>query len=125
MRIKDALANIHKEHADDALIQLTTVWGENLDKDNVWQEYPRPQMQREHYQMLHGEWDYAIVPMSNDYTFESQGKIVVPFSPEALLSGVQRQLQPNEYLWYQRTLEFSQEECRRKDNKERCILHFD
>ena len=45
MRLKDALANIHKEHADDTLIHLTTVWGEKLDKENIWQEYPRPQMQ--------------------------------------------------------------------------------
>ena len=125
MRIKDALANIHKEHVDDTLIPLYTPWGEELDRSEVWQEYPRPQMQREHYQMLHGEWDYAIVPQSEDYTFESQGKILVPFSPETLLSGVERQLQPNEYLWYQRNLIFSDEECQRKENKERCILHFD
>lgn len=125
MRIKDALANIHKEHADDSLIQLTTVWGENLDKNNIWQEYPRPQMQREHYQMLHGEWDYAIIPKNEEYSFKSQGKILVPFSPEASLSGVQRQLQPNEYLWYQRKLGFTEEECQRKQNQERCLLHFD
>ena len=125
MRLKDALANIHKEHADDTLIQLTTTWGEMLDKEHIWQEYPRPQMQREHFQMLHGEWDYAIVPQSEEYSFESQGKILVPFSPEAYLSGVGRQLQPNEYLWYQRVLTFSREECQRKEKKERCILHFD
>ena len=125
MRLKDALANIHKEHADDTLIQLTTTWGEKLDKEHVWQEYPRPQMQREHFQMLHGEWDYTIVPQSEEYSFESQGKILVPFSPEAYLSGVGRQLQPNEYLWYQRVLTFTKEECLRKEKKERCILHFD
>ena len=125
MRIKDALANIHKEHVDDTLIPLYTPWGENLDKNNMWQDYPRPQMQREHYQMLHGEWDYAIVPQSEDCTFESQGKILVPFSPEALLSGVERQLQPNEYLWNQRALVFSKEERQRKEKNERCILHFD
>ena len=125
MRLKDALANIHKEHADDTLIQLTTTWGEMLDKEHIWQEYPRPQMQREHFQMLHGEWDYAIVPQSEEYSFESQGKILVPFSPEAYLSGVGRQLQPNEYLWYQGVLTFSREECQRKEKKERCILHFD
>lgn len=125
MRLKDALANIHKEHADDTLIHLTTVWGEKLDKENIWQEYPRPQLQREHFQMLHGEWDYAIVPQSEEYSFESQGKILVPFSPEAYLSGVGRQLQPNEYLWYQRALTFTKEECQRKEKKERCILHFD
>ena len=125
MRIKDALANIHKEHVDDALIPLYTPWGDNLDKTNVWQEYPRPQMQREHYQMLHGEWDYAIVPQSDEYTFESQGKILVPFSPETLLSGVERQLQPDEYLWYQKVLSFTEEECQRKEKNEHCILHFD
>ena len=125
MRLKDALANIHKEHADDTLIHLTTVWGEKLDKENIWQEYPRPQLQREHFQMLHGEWGYAIVPQSEEYSFESQGKILVPFSPEAYLSGVGRQLQPNEYLWYQRALTFTKEECQRKEKKERCILHFD
>ena len=125
MRLKDALANIHKEHADDTLIQLTTTWGEMLDKELIWQEYQRPQMQREHFQMLHGEWDYAIVPQSEEYSFESQGKILVPFSPEAYLSGVGRQLQPNEYLWYQRALTFTKEECQRKEKKERCILHFD
>lgn len=125
MRLKDALANIHKEHAEDTLIHLTTVWGEKLDKENIWQEYPRPQLQREHFQMLHGEWDYAIVPQSEEYSFESQGKILVPFSPEAYLSGVGRQLQPNEYLWYQRALIFTKEECQRKEKKERCILHFD
>lgn len=124
MRIKDALANIHKSHVDDTLIPLYTPWGEKLDKNNVWQEYPRPQMQREHYQMLHGEWDYAIVPKSEDYAFESQGKILVPFSPETLLSGVERQLQPNEYLWYQKVLTFTKGECQRKENRERCILHF-
>ena len=75
--------------------------------------------------MLHGEWDYAIVPQSEEYSFESQGKILVPFSPEAYLSGVGRQLQPNEYLWYQRALTFTKEECQRKEKKERCILHFD
>lgn len=125
MRIKDALANIHKDHVDDTLIPLWTPWGDNPDRTKVWQEYPRPQMQRNHYQMLHGEWDYAIVPKSEEYTFESQGKILVPFSPETQLSGVERQLRPNEYLWYQRELVFTEDECVRKENGERCILHFD
>ncbi len=125
MRLKDALANIHKEHADDKLLQLTTIWGEQLDKTHVWQEYPRPQMQRNNYQILHGEWDYAIIPQNETQCFDSQGKILVPFSSEASLSGVGRQLQPHEYLWYQRTLVFTKEECDRKAKKERCILHFD
>lgn len=125
MRIKDALANLHKEHAEDTLIPLYTPWGEKQESSCVWQEYPRPQMKRTQYQMLHGEWDYAIVSKDLDGTFKSQGKILVPFSPETLLSGVKRQLQPNEYLWYQRELIFSKEEHERKASGECCILHFD
>lgn len=125
MRIKDALANIHKAHVDDTLHPLYTTWGEKLDKDHIWQEYPRPQMERRHYQMLHGEWDYAIVPGAASVAFESQGKILVPFSPEAMLSGVGRQLQPDEYLWYQRQLMFDADELKRKAEGQRCILHFD
>ena len=125
MRIKDALANIHKEHAEDALHPLYTPWGEKLDPNHVWEEYPRPQMQRAQYQTLHGEWDYMIVSKEESTGFQSQGKIVVPFSPETLLSGVERQLQPNEYLWYQRELGFTQEECKRKEAGQRCLLHFD
>ena len=125
MRIKDALANIHKEHSADQFHQMYTPWGEELDRSQVWQEYPRPQMKRAHYQMLHGEWDYAIVPLQDEGVFESQGKILVPFSPETLLSGVGRQLQPDEYLWYQRELTLTEEELQRRVNGERCILHFD
>lgn len=125
MRLKDALANIHKEHSEDLLIPLYTTWGENLDKNHVWKEYPRPQMQRTNYTMLNGEWDYSIVPAENKSDFESDGKILVPFSPESLLSGAERQLKPDEYLWYQRELSFTEEELHWKEEKRRCILHFD
>lgn len=125
MRLKDAIASTHKEHSEDALIPLYTTWGESLDKEQVWQEYPRPQMQRENYAMLHGEWDYSIVPAENQEEFKSDGKILVPFSPESLLSGVERQLKPDEYLWYQRELSFTEEELRWKEGKRRCLLHFD
>lgn len=48
------------------------------------------------------------------------GKILVPFSPEAPLSGVERQLKPQEFLWYRRTLPA---EMKREKGK-RWILHF-
>ena len=123
MRIKDALANLHKQHEEDALVKLTTIWGEKIKKDNIWQEYPRPQMQREDYHILNGEWDYAILP--RDVEFEKQGEILVPFSPEAALSGVERQLKPNDFLWYEKKFEFTNVEMERKNKNERCILHFD
>lgn len=99
MNIGDALKSIIKPHENDSLTPLFTAWGERADADNLLSEYPRPQLQRESYLNLNGYWDYAItkdasVPDSFD------GKILVPFSPEAPLSGVNRQPAPSEFLWY-------------------------
>ena len=41
--------------------RIMTAWGENIDPMNVWQEYPRPIMERKEWQNLNGLWDYAIV----------------------------------------------------------------
>lgn len=75
-------------------------------------EYPRPQMRRsaDSWRCLNGPWRYAIekgdLPQGEDVQMPStQGSIVVPYAPESELSGVMRQLQPNEVLWYERSLE--------------------
>ena len=80
-------------------------------------EYPRPALVRERWQNLNGPWQAAFtasadVPARYDHT------ILVPFSPEAPLSGVNRQLQPGEFLHYRRsfTAEFG--------SGERVLLHF-
>jgi beta-galactosidase/beta-glucuronidase len=103
MNIRDALKSIIKPHEEDVLTPLTTVFGENLDTGHVLQEYPRPQMVRDSYINLNGFWDYAITH-TDSVPSVFQGKILVPFSPEAALSGVNRQLKPDEYLWYRREL---------------------
>ena len=83
--------------------QLYTCWGENLDQDHILMEYPRPLLVRDSYLNLNGYWDYAF---TKEYKQPEKydGKILVPFSPEAVLSGVNRQLQPDEYLWYHRVI---------------------
>ena len=101
--------------------QLTTIWGENLDPEAVLQEYPRPQMVRDSYYNLNGYWDYAFVMEETvDVRFPEQwdGQILVPFSPESALSGVNRQLQPGELLFYQRTF------LHPGKPGERVLLHF-
>ena len=82
---------------------MKTVWGEQLDPNAVLQEYPRPQMMRESYRNLNGLWDYAITD-TDTCPEKWDGKILVPFSPEAELSGVGRTLLPGQYLWYRREL---------------------
>lgn len=79
---------------------IYTVWGETLDPQSVHKEYPRPQMVRESYFNLNGLWDYAITGCNEPCPEEFEGKILVPFSPETGLSGVKRQLQPEQALWY-------------------------
>ena len=80
------------------LRNLTTVWGENI-TDKPLQEYPRPQFERKSYVNLNGLWDYAIRE-TDQLPNEYDGKILVPFSPESALSGVNKQLKPNQYLFY-------------------------
>ncbi len=82
---------------------LLTRWGKNIQRESVLPEYPRPGMQRKSYLNLNGEWDYAIYPDGQNFSGYS-GKILVPFSPESLLSGVHRVLMPNETLYYRRKI---------------------
>ena len=87
-------------------MNLLTPWGESLDAEAVLQEYPRPQLVRESYLNLNGTWHYAITPTAAGAgpPADWDGSILVPFSPEAPLSGVGRQLQPDETLWYHREI---------------------
>ena len=66
---------------------LMTEWGKNLNPENILQEYPRPQMVRDSYLNLNGAWDYAITD-TDEQPAQWQGCILVPFSPESVLSGV-------------------------------------
>lgn len=90
----------------------------DADRNCPLSEYPRPQMKREQWTCLNGPWDYAVFP-DGERPDEWQGKILVPFSPEAPLSGVGRIIQPDEVLWYHRT--FS---CQDGPRGYRTILHF-
>jgi len=102
-------------------MKLTTPWYDHIDKTAPLPEYPRPQLVRESYWNLNGVWEYAIgkKQMMGSCPDQMDGEILVPFSPETSLSGVVRQLQPDETLWYRRT--FTLPEGFLKD---RLFLHF-
>ncbi len=120
--------------------QLYTVFGEELldklkgDPEYVpLPEYPRPQMKRKSFTNLNGYWDMAIVGGQPDIEKiyselrEDEGirmparprftqRILVPFSPEAALSGVSRQVMERDLLWYHKVVKV--------DYKGRLLLHF-
>lgn len=82
---------------------LWTRWGRALDPERVLPEYPRPQLIRDSHLNLNGWWDHAFTRLDADEPGMYDGRILVPFSPEAPLSEVGRQLQPEELLWYRRS----------------------
>ena len=64
-------------------------------------EYPRPAMRRDSCEILNGPWQYAITQTA-EYPAAWQGSILVPYSPETPASGVNRTLQPGQWLHYHR-----------------------
>ena len=97
---------------------MNTPWTESVDINAPLPEYPRPQLARRDWMNLNGQWDYAIND-STRFPKEFDGKICVPFSPEAPLSGVNRTLKNGEFLWYRRSVKVPQDFAGK-----RLILHF-
>lgn len=99
--------------------RLCSRWGRELNRERVWQEYPRPDLVRDSYYNLNGEWDCCINCYADADAHEYSKKILVPFSPETVLSGVEEILEPGMYLHYRK--EFRLPEGFRKS---RVLLHF-
>ena len=89
------------------LIQIYTPWGENLDKENILKEYPRPQYQRDSYLNLNGKWKYALREKNQNLGSEYDGDIYVPFSIESILSGVGKSLKPGMSLFYNKKIDLT------------------
>ena len=108
---------------------LTTRWSSQAASGETLLEYPRPMMVRSEWVCLNGIWDYIITSKRitpSDFddpdSFPFQGQIRVPFSPEAPLSGVMRQLQPEEALWYSLTVLLPWDTI--NESTDRLLLHF-
>lgn len=104
---------------------IKTRWASEVTPENVWKEYPRPQMLRYerdlnilNWQNLNGLWDYAIRPKGENNIGEFDGKILVPFCVESSLSGVQKYVGKDNELWYQREFDYT------LYGKEHLLLHF-
>ena len=93
------------------LVHLYTKEGESLTK-TPWDVYPRPQLRRDSFISLCGEW--KIKCGGGEWE-----KITVPFAPETLLSGICRSMGKNPYLEYERKFSVPKEFV-----NERVILHF-
>ncbi|MEJ5272612.1 MAG: sugar-binding domain-containing protein [Spirochaetota bacterium] len=108
----------------DEANHLFTRWAKNIDKNCPLNEYPRPQMKRESWFCLNGEWEYAIRNKNEEKPINFDGKIIVPFSPESILSGVNRQLKESQVLWYKRFFNLNDIFKNFDNERERILLHF-
>ncbi len=99
---------------------LATRWAKRVTPANAWQEYPRPQMKRETWQNLNGLWHYAVTDRTVSEVDDFDGKILVPYPIEAPLSGVGRNTDPDEVIWYRRSINRS-----RPTDGSRVLLHFE
>ncbi|MGN1478526.1 MAG: glycoside hydrolase family 2 protein [Acutalibacteraceae bacterium] len=81
---------------------MKTRWTETVSKTQPWQEYPRPQLVREHWQNLNGIFKYAITEPTDKIPTSFDGDILVPFAVESDLSGVARRVSEKEILWYEK-----------------------
>ena len=78
------------------LADLMTKAGEEL-RGTPWTVHPRPQMKRDSWLNLNGEWEFST---NGHAKFD---RILVPFCPESRLSGIGTHFQEREALCYRRS----------------------
>ena len=91
-------------------------------------EHPRPQFVRDNWVNLNGTWDFLFdfgnsgvarkLYLNENFSKEDIKKIMVPFCPESVLSGLGYTDWMNA-VWYRRTVNISAEQLRG-----RILLHF-
>lgn len=99
---------------------IRTLWAENIDVNQPWNEYPRPMMQRQQWLNLNGMWSYAITDKQTAKPAAWQGEILVPFCVESALSGVGKLLDENHALWYRTSFAIP----KKWDKRQRVMLNF-
>ena len=111
------LNKIEKENRNKHNDLLTT-YGQQLNVNDVLSEYPRKHLVRDSYIKLNGYWNYKI---SNTKKLDGKydGRIVVPYPVESLLSQVEKTIKPNQYLIYQKEFDLPYD-----FNKGLVFLHF-
>ena len=107
--------------------KLMTPWGEQIDPDHVWQEYPRPQLVRPTWMNLNGVWEYFRRTNRSSLAYEPTGsrfnqRILVPFGVESALSGIMHtdlSTVASSALMYRRTFTLTSDY-----EGKRTLLHF-
>ena len=100
---------------------LMTKWAADVTPENVWKEYPRPQMVRKEWVNLNGLWDFEIsMETKNQPIRKYNRKIRVPFCVESALSGIKETVRGSQEMNYRRDFTIPEDW-----NEKRILLHFE
>ena len=83
-------------------------------------EYPRPNLIRDSFVNLNGEWKLTIYKANDNKEVSYEGKVIVPYPIESPHSKVNRLVEPDDIMVYEK--DFNIENI---DKNKRYILHFD
>ncbi|RIX50796.1 DUF1349 domain-containing protein [Paenibacillus nanensis] len=97
----EAVAAFDKPVLNLSAYQIMTPWADDVDPANVLPEYPRPQLARDAWLNLNGEWEFQAARVGEALPAGQtlKEKILVPFAAEAKLSGINR---VEDLMWYKR-----------------------
>ncbi len=98
---------------------MLTSEGKKIDRQCPRGEYPRPQMERESYFSLNGEWEFCLnkdPKAPENYS----SKVLVPFAIETPLSGIEKVPAKDDFLHYRKRFSLP-----KKFIGKRVLLHFD
>ena len=86
---------------------------------NRWNRYPRPQLKRDKWLSLDGEWKFKTQKINEPDDPGKWETINVPYSPESELSGIGRRVSANDTMVYEREISVPEDW-----KGSRVILHF-
>lgn len=101
----------------ERLVDLYTESSLNL-LEIPWNVYPRPKLKRDSFLCLNGKWDFCETKSEN-IPKNFNEKIIVPFCPQSLLSGIHRNIPDESFLYYKRCFSLP-----KNFKKDKVILHF-
>ena len=99
---------------------LITIEGQRVDLSSPLSEHPNPLLRRDNYACLNGKWGFEINQDLDPKSVQYQGSIIVPFAVETQLSSIQRRVQKNDVLHYQKVFDLP-----KKMNASLVVLHFE
>ncbi len=99
-------------------MKLKTKFSNTINKACPLDGHPDPYWRRDDFLSLNGEWDF-LIDKKKELPNEYPQKILVPFSPETPLSGINQKIEKDDYLHYRKEISIDE-----KYIGKNCLLRF-